>query len=233
MRSLFRTLNIDTTRDIALVCLADSIVGVSFGAIAVAGGLPLWFPVSLSILVFAGGAQFATIGVLLAGGNPLAAAITGIILNGRLLAYGFAIHDVFGTSRVARLLGAHLIVDESVAFAMRQETLPKKKAAFWISGVLLFVVWNVAVLLGAVAAKSFGDASRLGLDATFPALLLALIWPAMSDRRLLRKALSGGGLAIIGTQILVPGLGVMLALVALVPTAWRTFYKSSDSDGVV
>ena len=43
-------------RDIGLVCLADTLVGASFGAIAVGGDLPLWLPMALSVIVFAGAA---------------------------------------------------------------------------------------------------------------------------------------------------------------------------------
>src|SRR4051794_41815714 len=70
MRSLWRTLHRATLRDIALVWLADAIVGASFGAIAVSGGLPPWVPIALSVFVFAGGAQFAAVGVILSGGGP-------------------------------------------------------------------------------------------------------------------------------------------------------------------
>ncbi|MGW6027658.1 AzlC family ABC transporter permease, partial [Streptomyces sp. NPDC055214] len=56
-------------RDIALVWLADAVVGVSFGAIAVAGGLPVWVPVLMSLLVYAGSAQFSAVGILAAGGG--------------------------------------------------------------------------------------------------------------------------------------------------------------------
>jgi hypothetical protein len=58
MRSIRRTTERDLVRDIALVCAADALVGVSFGAIAVGLGLPLWLPVLLSVVVFAGAAQF-------------------------------------------------------------------------------------------------------------------------------------------------------------------------------
>ena len=81
-------------RDVALVCLADGIVGVSFGATAVAGGLPWWVPVAMSLLVFAGGSQFAAVGVVLAGGSPLAAVAAGAVLNTRLFPYGLAVSDV-------------------------------------------------------------------------------------------------------------------------------------------
>src|SRR4051812_30381674 len=94
MRSLLRTGDRRLSRDIALVCLADGVVGASFGAISVAGGLDVWVPVTLSLLVFAGGAQFSAVGVVLAGGGPFAAVATGLVLNARHVPFGFAVADV-------------------------------------------------------------------------------------------------------------------------------------------
>ena len=113
MRSLWRTppgaaRESALLRDVGLVCLADGIVGVSFGAAAVAGGLPWWVPVALSLLVFAGGSQIAAVGVVLAGGSPLAAVAAGAVLNTRLLPYGLAVADVVRpeAGRDDRLVGA-------------------------------------------------------------------------------------------------------------------------------
>jgi predicted branched-subunit amino acid permease len=68
-------------RDVALVCLADAIVGVSFGAITVSSGLPIWLPMVLSVAVFAGAAQFMFVGLVASGGNPIAAAVTGLLFG--------------------------------------------------------------------------------------------------------------------------------------------------------
>src|ERR1700752_1814418 len=89
-------------RDVALVCLADGLVGLSFGATAVAGGLPWWVPVALSVLVFAGGSQIAAVGVVLAGGSPLAAVAAGAVLNTRLFPYGLAVADVVTSDETNR-----------------------------------------------------------------------------------------------------------------------------------
>src|SRR6516165_5832447 len=94
MRMPWRTTDPALLRDVALVCLADGIVAVSFGATAVAGGLPWWVPVVMSLLVFAGGAQFAAVGVVLAGGSPVAAVAAGAVLNTRMFPYGLAVADV-------------------------------------------------------------------------------------------------------------------------------------------
>lgn len=216
MRSLWRTLDRATVRDIALVCLADAIVGASFGAIAVSGGLRLWVPVAMSLLVFAGGAQFAAVGVVLAGGSPVAAVAAGLILNARHLPFGFAVADALDGPWWRKLLGSQVMIDESVAFALRQRDQEHRRAAFWVCGIGLFASWNLAVLLGALAGRAIGDTGAFGLDAAFPAVLFALVLPALrEDRGTLRAALVGVVLAVAATPFLPPGLPVLVALAGL------------------
>lgn len=227
MRSLYRTLSsADRTglttaeprllRDIALVCLADGVVGLSFGAVAVAGGLPLWVPIAMSLLVFAGSAQFSAVGILLAGGGPVSAVATGLLLNTRTAAFGLAIADALGRSWPARLVGAHLVTDETAAFALSQRSPEARKAAFWISGVALFAVWNAGVLMGALAGTALGDPARLGLDAAYPAVLLALVLPALrKDRAGARAATAGAAVALATTPLFPAGIPVLLSLTGL------------------
>ncbi len=216
MRSVWRTLDRGTISDIALVCLADAIVGVSFGAISVSGGLRPWVPVSMSVLVFAGGSQLAAVGVVLAGGSPVTAVVAGLVLNARLLPYGFAVAEVTGPRWRTRLPGTHLIVDESVAFALNQRDRPRRRAAFWISGLALFVCWNLAVAGGALAGSAISDTGTFGLDAAFPAVLLALVLPSLADRGTRNAALAGAVIAVAVTPVLPAGLPVLLALAGLV-----------------
>lgn len=212
--AVWRTLSRGTLRDIAMVCLADSIVGASFGAVAVTGGLRPWVPVVMSLLVFAGGGQIAAVGVVLAGGGPVAAVAAGLVLNTRMLPYGFGVADLLGRWP-ARLAGAHLTVDESVAFAAAQPSPERRRAAFWTCGVALFVCWNAAVAAGALAGTAIGNTGAFGLDAAFPAVLLALVLPALADRDIRRAALAGAVLAIAATPFLPAGLPALLALAGL------------------
>lgn len=53
-QKLFSPLGNDVVKAIFLVCLADGLVGISYGSLAVAGGFPLWVPLTLSLLVLAG-----------------------------------------------------------------------------------------------------------------------------------------------------------------------------------
>ncbi|MEV0982103.1 AzlC family ABC transporter permease [Streptomyces sp. NPDC049915] len=219
MRSLLRTptsILTPLTRDASLVWVASGVVGVSFGAVCVAGGLPMWVPVVMSLVVYAGSAQFSAVGILLAGGGPLAAAATGLLLNTRTAAFSLAVADVIGTGRLARFLGAHLVTDETVAFALAQADPARRRAAFWISGIGLFAVWNLGVLCGALAGTALGDTATYGLDAAFPAVLVALVLPALrTDSAVRRSALLGAALAVAATPLVPAGVPVLLALAGL------------------
>ncbi|MGW7441843.1 AzlC family ABC transporter permease [Kitasatospora sp. NPDC054795] len=232
MRSLLRTLERATLRDVALVCLADALVGASFGAVGVSGGLPLWVPIALSALVFAGGSQFAAVGVVLSGGGALAAVATGLVLNARLLPFGFTVADVSDGPWWRRLVGAQLLTDETAAFALQQSDPRRRRAVYWLCGVALFVAWNVSVLLGALAGGLIGDTDAFGLDAAFPAVLLALVLPSLADRRTRTAAVAGAVVAVAATPFVPAGLPVLLALVGLVfagrPAAGEPGRKAAD-----
>jgi branched chain amino acid efflux pump len=215
MRSIWRTLDRGTLGDVALVCVADALVGLSFGAIAVSGGLPAWQPVLMSLVVFAGGAQFAAVGAVLAGGSATAGVVAGLVLNARLVPFGFAMADTLGERWPSRLVGAHVVVDESVAFALREQEPRRRRAVFWACGSTLFVVWNLAVVAGAGLGGALRDTDAFGLDAAFPAVLLALVLPSLS-RRTRSAAGLGALLAVAAAPFLPVGVPVLVALAALV-----------------
>ena len=209
-------------RDALLICLADGIVGAAFGATAVAGGLPWWVPIIMSLIVFAGGSQIAATSVAIAGGGPLAAVAAGALLNTRLVPYGFAVAGITRGRWWTRLLGAHLTTDESVAFALR-ETDPRRAArAFWTCGTLLFAAWNAAVALGVLAGTTIRDTGALGLDATFPAVMLALALPTLTQPRARASAATGAAVAVALTPVLPAGLPILASLTGLGVLTRRT-----------
>ncbi|WBQ04026.1 AzlC family ABC transporter permease [Kribbella sp. CA-293567] len=215
MRSTWRTIDPGLLRDIALVCLADGIVGLSYGAISVGGGLAFWVPIALSVLVFAGASQFLFVGIVAAGGSPVAATVAGLLVNSRHVAFGLAVSDLIGGGW-RRLPGSHLMTDENVAFALGQDEFRQKRAAYWVCGIGIFVCWNLGVVIGAAAGSVITDTDAFGLDAAFPAVLLALVLPALRERSTRTAALAGVVVALAATPFLPAGLPVLLALTGLV-----------------
>lgn len=215
MRSIWRTLDAALLRDIATVAAGALVIGASFGAMAVAAGLDWWMPSLMSLLVFAGGSQFLAVGVLAAGGGVVAAVLGGLVLNARHLPFGLAVGDVFGSHPLAKIVGSHLLIDETTAFSMAQPDPRRARAAYWGCGVALFFTWNLGTALGAAAGQVIGDPGALGLDAAFPAALLALVLPSLRERTTLRAALAGAAIALATTPFVPGGIPVLLAVAGL------------------
>ncbi len=214
MSSIWGTLERGVLRDIGLTCLAVAFIGLSYGAIAVASDLPLWVPAAQSVLVLAGASEFLFIGIVAAGGNPIAAALAGLLVNARHLPYGLALPEVTGRGW-RRLAGTHLMNDESVVFALAQDDLPRKRAAYWVCGLGVLICWPGGAVLGALIGSAVHNTGAFGLDAMFPAVILALIVPDLRERMTLRAALAGAAVALAATPFLPAGLPVLLALAAL------------------
>ncbi|WP_449334198.1 AzlC family ABC transporter permease [Streptomyces chattanoogensis] len=208
-------------RDIALVCLAVGVIGLSYGAIAVASGFPVWFPVVLGLLVVAASSEFLFIGIIAAGGSPVAAVLAGLLVNARHLPFGLAVPDVLGRG-AWRFLGTHLMNDETVVFALAQKDTARGRAAYWACGLGIMVCWPAGAAIGGLAGTVIHDTRAFGLDAMFPAILLALILPALrGDRDKRRAALAGSALALAAVPFLPAGLPVLLALAGLPLTTAR------------
>ncbi|MFI7597621.1 AzlC family ABC transporter permease [Actinoplanes sp. NPDC049681] len=214
MRTPRRTPDRALLRDAAAIAAAMVAVGASFGAIAIAYGLPTWVPFVMSTVVFAGGAQFLAVG-LIAAGNPLAAIVAGLLLNARHLPFGLAVSGTVGNRWRDRLVGSHLMTDEVVAFTLREEDPVRRRRTYWLIGITLFTSWNAGTALGVLVGGATGDPAALGLDAAFPAGLIALILPSLRDRATRTVALTGAVVAVILTPVLPAGLPVLSALLGL------------------
>src|SRR4029079_19136586 len=109
MRSIWRTLDRRGLADIGLTCLAVFFIGLSYGAIAVASGCPLGVPAVLSVRLRAGASEFLFIGIVAAGGSPIAAALAGLLVNSRHLPYGPALPPGVTGRGGGRALGDHAV----------------------------------------------------------------------------------------------------------------------------
>lgn len=101
--------------------IAVGVYGVSFGVLAVAGGMSAAQACVMSMLVFTGASQFAFVGVLAAGGSPVAAMGPALMLALRNAAYGLSLAPILPARLRARAVAAHLVIDETTAMARAEE----------------------------------------------------------------------------------------------------------------
>lgn len=214
MRTVQRT-QVSLSRDAATIAAAMIAVGASFGAITIAYGLPTWVPFAMSTVVFAGASQLLAVG-LFAAGNPVAAVAAGLLLNARHLPFGLAVGGALGPRMRDRIIGSHVLTDEVAAFVLAEPDPARKRRTYLLIGATLFTSWNIGTALGVLLGGATGNPDALGLDAAFPAALLALIMPSLRDRTTRIVALTGAAVAVLLTPILPAGLPVLCALVGLV-----------------
>lgn len=198
------------------VGLATGLYGVSFGALASASGLDLLSVMLLSLLMFSGASQFAFIGVIASGGMPIAAIASAWLLGVRNSFYALRLSTVIHPRSLWRLLAAQLTIDESNAVSASQDQSKAQKLGFWATGAAVFVFWNLATLLGAVAGDLLGSVEVWGLDAAAAAAFLGLVWNRLRGNELI----AGLALvtALVGSLFLPAGVPVLLTvLVALLP----------------
>src|ERR671915_1860522 len=197
-------------RAVAPLAVAAASFGAVFGVLARTAGMGAIAPIVMSATTFAGAAQFAAASVLDEGGAVVAAVGAAVLLNARYGAISLAVAPDFRGSRFRRFLESQLIVDESWAVAQVGGGRIDRRVLVG-AGLVLFPFWVGGTALGVLFGDVLGDPERLGLDAAFPALFLALLATQLVNRRAVLAALAGGLIAFVLLPVAPPGVPVIAA----------------------
>jgi 4-azaleucine resistance transporter AzlC len=183
------------------------VAGIPFaalcGALAVAKGLSPVEVFAMSLLVFAGGAQFAAIEIWSFPVPVFALVVSTLLINTRHILMGLSLRPkLHALSAVQRVLGCFTLADENWAVAERRATLRViSPTYFLVMGVVFWVNWGVWSFVGALLGPVLGDPKRFGADFAFTAIFIALIVSLGTGAR------SGGAIvASAVTAALVRGL---------------------------
>ncbi|WP_261991739.1 AzlC family ABC transporter permease, partial [Streptomyces sp. OR43] len=201
-------------RDALGVGIAVGLSGFAFGVTSAGSGLSLLQTCALSLLVFTGASQFALVGALAAGGNPYTAAAGAFFLGVRNSFYGLRLSQLLALPRAVRPLAAQWVIDETTAVTLPQPTRRAARIGFTVTGLTLYVLWNLTTLVGALGAKALGDTAAWGLDAAGPAVFLALLAPMLKSTTERVTAALAVVLALGLLPVLPAGVPVLLAALA-------------------
>ena len=195
------------------VALAVSAYGFSFGALSVAAGLDVWQTCVLSLLMFSGGSQFALIGLIASNGLAAApsAIAASVLLGARNTLYAIRLSPIVGPGFWRRFAAGWITIDESTAVATAQPGLRSQRLGFWVTGLVIFVGWNLTTLAGALAGNLIGDVTQYGLDAAAAAAFLGLLWPRLTQLQPIAVAVAAVVVATVLTPLLPPGLPIIAA----------------------
>ncbi|MFI1190521.1 AzlC family ABC transporter permease [Streptomyces californicus] len=218
-------------RDALGVGVAVGLSGFAFGVTSAGSGLSLLQTCVLSLLVFTGASQFALVGALAAGGNPYTAAAGAFFLGIRNAFYGLRLSQLLALPRAVRPFAAHWVIDESTAVTLPQPTRRAARIGFTVTGLTLYVLWNLTTLVGALGAEALGDTDAWGLDAASPAVFLALLAPMLRSTVERVTAALAVVLALTLLPVLPAGVPVLLSALAAPVVLFLTGRAKGAADG--
>jgi predicted branched-subunit amino acid permease len=180
--------------------------------------------------MFTGGSQFAFVGVIGAGGLAAAPAAiaSAVLLGARNVAYGMRMSPVIGRGFWRRAAAAQFTIDESTAVSLAQRGHRARTVGFWVTGIGIYIGWNLSTLAGALLGDVLGDPRAYGLDAAAAAAFLALLWPRLRGRQAVAVGAAAAVVATALTPGLMPGLPVLLAAVVAVVVGWFNWLGRPD-----
>ena len=187
--------------------------GISFGVLARSAHMGVLAPIVMSATTFAGSAQFAAASILGAGGGAVSAVVAAVLLNARYMPMGLSIAPVAEGGFWARLASAQLMTDESWAIA-HEEDGHVSLARLLGAGTVIYLSWLSTTAVGVVAGDLLRDPNKIGLDAAFPALFLALLASQLRGRRSVAAALLGAAIALVLVPLTPAGVPIVAASAA-------------------
>jgi 4-azaleucine resistance transporter AzlC len=196
--------------------IAASAVGFAlvFGLAARNAGYSLVETSAMSVIGFAGAAQFAAVGYVAQGLPWLPIVVLTAFLNARHLLYSASLaprlrHVPF----LQRAAMAHVLTDEAFALAathfhrIGRVDIP----GYWIAAVLgVFIPWNVATIAGYLLGAAIPDPASLGLDIVFPAAMAGLAVALATGRREIGAACAGAAIGVVASLLLGLSVGIVV-----------------------
>jgi 4-azaleucine resistance transporter AzlC len=187
--------------------------GFVYGLAAREAGFSVVEAMAMSVIVFAGAAQFAAVGYVASGLAWPGIILLTALLNARHLLYSAALAPWLRRAPVShRALMAHALTDEAFALAISHFKRIGRgdERGYWIGAFLAtFVPWNLATLAGVVLGAQIPDPARFGVDVIFPAAMIGLAVGLVTGRRELVAAIVGAGIAVVVALATSPAIGIV------------------------
>jgi 4-azaleucine resistance transporter AzlC len=227
-------------RDTLPMLIGAAPFGVIFGTLVASGPLHLWHGQLMSLIVFAGSAQFIALGLVAGHASFAVIWATTFVVNLRHVLYSATLAPYVAhlPARWRWALGG-LLTDEVFAVAWAHYRLhpPGSVGPYYFlgSGLSMYLNWQLWTLAGLLFGAAFPGLQSLGLDFAMVATFIAIVVPQLVALRYLAAAVTAGALAFFW-QAWPYKLGLLAAVFAGVavgvllsrpPTARRTTAEAS------
>lgn len=180
--------------------------GLAFGIVAQSIGLTPGETLLMSLLVFAGAAQFISLPMFAAEAGLAMIALTVLLINLRHLLMGISLAPYMTKlSLPHKALLAFGMADETYAVTISHTQALGYSAAYQLgSNTTGYVTWAVSTIGGIFLGSHISDPLSWGLDFAMPATFLALLIPRLTDKNSLLVCLVASGVSVMAA-VTIPG----------------------------
>lgn len=169
---------VDGVKDCLPTLIGYLSIGFAFGVVGIASHLSTFEIFLLSLLIYAGAAQFIFCGLFMAGTPASAIILTTFIVNLRHFLMSLSLAPSFKNEPLLKNIGfGTLLTDETYGVAMTMRARQQKLSGRWMDGlnVTAYVSWIVASMAGAIVGKWIPNPEQWGLDFALTAMFVALL----------------------------------------------------------
>ncbi len=192
--------------------------GIIYGALGIASGLSAAAVLGMSLIVFAGSAQFVAVGLVASGAVVPLIILTTFVVNARHMLYAVSLAPY-----MAHLPGRWLVAlgfgltDETYAVVIQRYSARQGgEGQGWYhlgSALAMYSNWQVCTLIGILAGTQLEDIADWGLDFAMVVTFIGIVVPLVKGRAMLACAVVAAGVAVLAADL--PNqAGIMLAAVA-------------------
>ena len=153
-------------------------IGLAFGVVAITSNLTIVEIFLLSLLVYAGSAQFIFCGLYMAGAPVTVIILTTFIVNLRHFLMSLTVAPYFKNHSVLRNVGfGTLLTDETFGVAVTKIAQDNRLGGKWMDGlnITAYFTWVASCTIGGLIGKWLPDAESWGLDYALAAMFIALL----------------------------------------------------------
>ena len=202
----------------ASLALAYFTVGLTVSVLHITDGTSPLVMLASILVVNAVTPTLAYAAVVATGGSDLSGVLSGWLVSTRFGLFAAAIAPRLWRSKLRRAVAAHVTFDPNVALAQREVEDRDARRVYVASSIWLCVPWWLGGMTGVIVGERLGDPRTLGLDAVFPAVLLAIVWPQLRDRGLRPIALAAAAAALLLVEFAPGGVPVLVGACAVLLT---------------
>lgn len=150
-------------------------LSLSFGILMVANNFPAWVPIAMSLFIYAGSMQFATVSLLLSPFAPLEAFLLSLMINARHLFYGITLLEKYSHLKRGKLYTIFGLTDEtfSVIVSIDPPSHISRQFTYFFVTLLGHFYWVAGTVIGVIIGQQL-TMDTSGIDFVLTALFFII-----------------------------------------------------------